>query len=148
MEIHYPDTYFAGKHIIFYDGNCGLCHRTVQFVLHHDQKDQFFFSALQSEFAKQKLIHYQKDPTTLDTVYVLANVETEKENLLSRSQAAFFIFEELGGIFTLTKMVSWLPTVWLDWAYQKIANARYRLFGEHRHCEIVDVEKKKKFLTE
>ena len=36
--------------VIFYDGVCGLCDRLTRFVLAHDKRERFRFSALQSPF--------------------------------------------------------------------------------------------------
>jgi hypothetical protein len=41
--------------IIFYDGVCGLCDRSIQFIMLHDKKKVFRFAALQSEFAAKTL---------------------------------------------------------------------------------------------
>ena len=37
--------------IIFYDGDCALCHRMVQFILARDSKFLFSFAPLQGETA-------------------------------------------------------------------------------------------------
>ena len=38
------------KSIVFYDGDCGFCNNTVQFILNHEKQDQILFTALQSDF--------------------------------------------------------------------------------------------------
>ena len=38
--------------IVFYDGECGFCNRTVQFILKHERNQQILFSSLQSDFSK------------------------------------------------------------------------------------------------
>ena len=36
--------------IVFYDGDCGLCNRVVQFILRNERNQKLVFCALQSEF--------------------------------------------------------------------------------------------------
>ncbi|MCB1033734.1 MAG: DUF393 domain-containing protein, partial [Acidobacteria bacterium] len=39
----------SGPRILFYDGNCGLCHGAVRFALRHDRKGCLTFAPLQGE---------------------------------------------------------------------------------------------------
>lgn len=41
--------------IVFFDGVCGLCNSSVDFVLRHDPKGQFRFSPLQGDAAARLL---------------------------------------------------------------------------------------------
>ena len=34
------------KNVIYYDGDCGLCHLAVRFILRVDSKSNFYFSPL------------------------------------------------------------------------------------------------------
>ncbi|NQY66248.1 MAG: DUF393 domain-containing protein, partial [Flavobacteriales bacterium] len=43
------------KHIVFYDGVCSMCSRLVIFVMANSKENNIYFSALQSEFAKDFL---------------------------------------------------------------------------------------------
>ena len=45
----------TNKSILFFDGNCGLCNRSVKFVLRKEKNQELIFSPLQSEFAKKTL---------------------------------------------------------------------------------------------
>ena len=45
------------KKLILFDGVCNLCNRSVQFVIKHDSKDIFMFTALQSEIGKEVIKH-------------------------------------------------------------------------------------------
>jgi predicted DCC family thiol-disulfide oxidoreductase YuxK len=38
--------------IIFFDGDCGLCNNIIQWILKNDKKKLFFFSSLNSNFAR------------------------------------------------------------------------------------------------
>lgn len=38
--------------ILFFDGNCGICDSTVQFILKNEKRSEIKFSPLESDFAK------------------------------------------------------------------------------------------------
>ncbi|MEM9297731.1 MAG: DUF393 domain-containing protein, partial [Bacteroidota bacterium] len=59
------------KDIILFDGVCNLCNGAVNFVIDRDEKGQFRFAALQSEFAKEKLSGTTIDADKLDTIVLL-----------------------------------------------------------------------------
>lgn len=47
------DKYKISETILFYDGDCGLCDQTVQFILKHEKSKAIKFSPLQSKYAKR-----------------------------------------------------------------------------------------------
>src|ERR1700693_139433 len=89
---------FMPHPILLYDGVCGLCNRLVQFILRRDRKAIFRFASLQSPFSARILARHGARPTDLDTVYVVLNHELPGESLLSRSAAAIFVLQQLGGL--------------------------------------------------
>ena len=58
------------KHLILYDGVCGLCNGLVQFVLPRDRKDRFRFAALQSNLAREvlKKFHEERARSTIEAM--------------------------------------------------------------------------------
>ena len=50
-----PDSSTAGRHLVLYDGVCGLCNGFVRFVLRRDTAARFVFAPLQSELASRTL---------------------------------------------------------------------------------------------
>ncbi|NCQ58399.1 MAG: DUF393 domain-containing protein, partial [Flavobacteriales bacterium] len=40
------------KKLILFDGICNLCNASVQYVIKHDKKNLFLFTALQSEIGQ------------------------------------------------------------------------------------------------
>ena len=39
------------RSILFYDGECGVCSRTVRFILKNERSKELFFCSLQGDFA-------------------------------------------------------------------------------------------------
>lgn len=128
--------------ILFYDGVCGLCDRLVQFVLRRDRRARFRFATLQSDVATQTLGHFGKSPDDLDTVYLL----TDDGRLLSKAGAIFFALKQLGLPWSLVAVFGILPTVVVDWFYDRVAKNRYRLWGKRESCRLPSADERSRFL--
>lgn len=126
--------------VIFFDGVCGLCNGFVDFVIAVDKKRQFFFSPLQSEFAKNNLPH---DMTTdLKSVVYLTDGKR-----FSKSDAVLRIMNELGGLWKLTTVGRIFPEILRDKAYNLVAENRYKLFGRKETCRLPSAEERERFIT-
>ena len=143
----------AGHPIILYDGVCGLCNRSVQFVLNRDPQGIFRFASLQSVVAGRILARHGANPTDLDTMYVALNCDSadvegsSKEMLLSRSDAALFALKEVGGAWrVIGGAIRLLPRAVRDWGYRLIASNRYRIFGQYDVCPIPTEATRGRFL--
>lgn len=130
--------------LLFYDGGCGLCHRTVKFALARDlEGSRFRYAPLQGEtFRKQ---YPDAERAELPDSVVL---RTADGRTLVKSRAIILIGERLGGIWRLlARAASLLPTWLLDGIYDGIARVRHRLF---RHpegtCPSLPPELKGRFL--
>ena len=134
------------KHLILYDGLCGLCNRLNQFVLKRDGRNLFRFAPLQGSLARQLLLREQRDPTDLDTVYVIANYETADRRLHSKAAAILFILGALGGIGSIATIARLFPQSFLNWAYDRVARNRYRIFGKYDACPLPTPQTRAKFL--
>ena len=126
--------------VIFYDGVCGLCDRTVRFVLRRDHAGRFRFATLQSDYAAAALARHGRDATDLDSVCLLLDPDGPGERLLAKSDAVFAILDGLGGVWRLAAAARWLPRAWRDAAYDALANRRYRWFGRFDQCPIPSPE--------
>lgn len=132
--------------ILFYDGVCGLCDRTVQFVLRHDHRRRFRFAALQSGRARQVLAGYGLDLSKLDTMYLLLDAGTAAERLLDRSEGILAVLDQLGGIWRLLAAARVVPRFLRDRAYEVVARNRYRWFGRYDHCVLPPSDVRARFL--
>lgn len=134
------------RHLLLYDGECGLCDRLVRFVLRRDKRDRFRFASLQSPQGRGWVRRFGKDPDELSTFYAVADFEREDRRLLSRGRAALFVLDELGGAWRASRALGVLPTRLLDWGYDRVAKNRHRLFGRADRCPIPDPAVRRKFL--
>jgi len=112
--------------MIFYDGHCGLCHRTVTFVLAQDGDGTAFrFAPLQGE-TFQRLVSPEQRQMLPDSIVVL----TEHGALLVRSEAFLHILRRLGGAWrVLANVLSVVPRGLRDFVYDFVARIRLKIFG-------------------
>jgi predicted DCC family thiol-disulfide oxidoreductase YuxK len=125
--------------IVFYDGVCGLCDRSVQFVIKRDKKRVFRYATLQSEFAHQVL----GENITFDS-FVLY----DKGKVYFRSSAALKTFSQLTGLWPLTYVLMIIPPFIRNGVYDFIASHRYKWFGKFDSCKIPTAAQKELFLDE
>src|SRR5260221_8665933 len=78
--------------IVLYDGSCGLCHRSVKFILRHERDATLRFAALQGETAAALRARYPNIPDNLDTVVLIDN-----DRPYLRSKAFLYIAKYLRG---------------------------------------------------
>lgn len=123
--------------IIFYDGLCGLCDRSVQFVLKHDKKAQFLFATLQSDFAKDKLgKHF-----TMNSFVLWHN-----QKAYYRSTAVLRMLWLLGGWWRFFMVFIIVPGFIRNGIYNFIAHNRYKWFGKFDVCKIPTEQQKNRFI--
>jgi predicted DCC family thiol-disulfide oxidoreductase YuxK len=135
-----------GRHLILYDGICGLCNRLNTFVLSRDPQGLFHFAPLQGDLGHATLRRFGRDPRVLDTFYVIANYDSSTPHLLSKAKAALFVATHLKGVVRLAGIVRILPEVVLNAVYDLIARYRYRIFGRYDVCPIPKPEHKGRFI--
>ena len=128
---------------VFYDGHCGLCHRTVQFVLKRDSARKFFrFAPLQGPTFEKRVPPSERSLLP-DSVVVLAS----EGRLLARSNAILYIFRRLGGVWNmLAAVAAIIPRPIRDAAYDFIARIRYAVFGRRNDtCPILPPDLRARF---
>jgi predicted DCC family thiol-disulfide oxidoreductase YuxK len=130
-----------GQIIVFYDGDCGFCNRVVQFVLKHEKNESIYFSALQSDFAKQfleaKIGSGNIDPNT----FYLFN----GKKISSKSNAALTLLSFLKWPWQFLNVLWIFPKFFRDWCYVQIALHRHRLAP--KGCFLPDERQRIRFLS-
>jgi len=131
-----------GQPVIFFDGVCNLCNASVQFVIAHDKKDQFKFTALQGDYAKEVLSKFNADPQKLNTILLL-----QEGKLYTKSSAALRVAGKLNGLIPLLYVFLLVPKFIRDWFYDIIAKNRYQWWGRQESCWVPTPELKSKFIA-
>jgi predicted DCC family thiol-disulfide oxidoreductase YuxK len=111
--------------LLFYDGGCGLCHRSVTFVLARDRDGaKFRYAPLNGSTFVQRFS--EADRVALPDSIVL---QTADGRTLVRSAALIHIGERLGEPWRiLARIASLVPRWLLDLGYDGVARIRRRLF--------------------
>lgn len=128
--------------LVFYDGVCGLCDRSVRFLLKRDRLESLRFAPLQGETARRR----GDLPAELRSVIFITEPNTPQERVSVKSDAALRLLDHVGGIW---RIVSWLrvvPRPFRDWVYDRIAQRRYRWFGKFDSCQVPPAEWRQRFL--
>jgi len=66
--------------IVFYDGDCGLCNRSVAFILKHEKEQVIRFAAIQSNFTSELFNKNNWEMPDLSTVYFFENGKLNKKS--------------------------------------------------------------------
>ena len=130
-------------HLLLYDGTCGFCASSVQWVLRHDRRGTLRFAALQGETARPILARHPELASVDSVVWV-----GEGGEVLVRSAAALAVARYLGGRWSVVARVSALIPVGIrDWGYDLIARHRHKLTRNGPECLIPTPEEKARFLA-
>lgn len=130
--------------ILLFDGECGLCSATIQFILRHERTAALSFAPLQSEIGKEMLVRAGLDGIGLSTLVLV-----EKEcAAFTRSSAVLRVAwrhlrfpYRIGGLFLV------LPTPLRDAAYRFIARRRFRWFSGSAACALPDPATARRFVS-
>jgi predicted DCC family thiol-disulfide oxidoreductase YuxK len=128
--------------LVFFDGVCGLCDRTVQFLLDEDAGRTLQFAPLQGDTARQR----PDLPSDLRSLIFIANRGTANERIYFRSEAVLRVFDHIGGFWRVASWLRLIPRPWRDGVYDAVAQRRYRWFGKMDACRLPPPELRPRFL--
>jgi predicted DCC family thiol-disulfide oxidoreductase YuxK len=133
------------RDLLLYDGVCGLCDRTVQFLLARDARGHLAFAPLQGPTAAAARVRLGF-PSELSTVVLVTNPGTPNERAYLRSDAVLRALEGLGGTWRLAAVLRVVPRALRDPLYELVARHRYRWFGRLGSCRLPSPEQAERFL--
>ena len=117
--------------VLFFDGDCGLCSKSVRQVYALDKRGLVDFAPLQGELAKELGLakHGAKKGGTM---VMLREGDEEK---FYKGDAWVVLGEALGGVWAvLASVFGWLPKSVRDWSYDLVAKNRYLIAGKNESC--------------
>ena len=130
---------------MLFDGVCGLCNRTVDFLLRADRRGRLRFAPLQGPTAAA-LLGELDSPLDLETVLYARRRDGAAPELLDRSNAILAIFNDLGGAWRAAAALKLVPRPLRDAVYRWIAAHRYRWFGKRDACRVPTAAERERFL--
>ncbi len=131
-------------HLVFYDGQCGLCDQVVQLLLKTDKQNLFLFAPLQGKTAARLLHDLPAEMKGVDSLILVENYQLPTQRFYVLGKGALRIAWLLGGCWRLLGWLSFFPGGLYNWAYRLVARNRQRFFPQA--CVIPDPKQKGRFL--
>lgn len=139
---HVPRT----THLLLYDGTCGFCAGSVQWVLKRDRVGTLRFAPLQGETARPILARHP-ELARVDSVVWVEDAGGAGEQVLVRSAAAVAVGRYLeGGWFIVARLATLVPRPLRDWGYDLIARHRHKLTRNGPECLLPTPAERARFL--
>ena len=132
--------------VILFDGDCGLCHRAVRFVLKKDRAGRFSYAPLKGDFAREVERRHAVALSEFDSIVVLSNAGSADERLAFRSDATVAVLKQLPGWKVVGAALGLVPKFMRDACYRWIAKHRLRFFGRSELCNLPTEETALRFL--
>lgn len=131
----------SDERVVLFDGVCKLCSVWAQFLIRYDTQKKFKLATVQSD-AGQAILRELGMPTDHYETMVLL----DKGTLHTHSAAFLQVVRYLPFPWPMFGIGWLLPRVLRDWAYNRIALNRYRLFGRYDQCVLPSAEDDIRFL--
>jgi predicted DCC family thiol-disulfide oxidoreductase YuxK len=129
--------------LLLYDGDCGLCHGFVKYVLVRDSAALFSFSPLQGDTITRYLDESERADLP-DSVVLI----TENRTLLLQSDAVRYVLQRLPGRARFwAGCIGIFPRVLRDFGYGLVARVRKQIFAKPEGvCPLIPAELRTRFL--
>ncbi|WP_449389346.1 thiol-disulfide oxidoreductase DCC family protein [Chryseobacterium lineare] len=131
---------WQSKHIVFFDGECGVCNFWVQWILERDKKDAFMFASLQSDFGQKFLSERGLNTKVFNTMYLWK----PGKYYLEKSKAILKIANLLGGIYKFSSLGKIIPSFLSDKLYDIVSKNRMKLANQK--CYLPTPHQRAKFI--
>jgi len=128
--------------IIFYDGICVLCDKSIQFFIKHDHSYQLRFAMLQSDIGKKILQKIGRSTEKIDTTILV-----HKRSYFIASDVGIIASQYLSNPYKLFYNFRIIPKFIRDFIYWIIAKNRYHWFGKDESCLVPSDEIKKQLIV-
>ncbi|WP_431703243.1 thiol-disulfide oxidoreductase DCC family protein [Pseudomonas sp. BR20] len=130
-----------GETVVLFDGVCKLCNGWARFLIRHDRQRRVRLAAVQSPEGQALLAWAGLPLDQFDTLAVIRD-----RHYWVRSDAVLEIIAQLPRAWRPLLLLRGIPRVLRDWAYDRIARNRYRLFGKYDTCLLPDPDHEQRFL--
>lgn len=131
---------WQNKHIVFFDGDCGVCNFWVQWILERDKKDRFMFASLQSNFGQNFLSERGLNTKVFNTMYLWK----PGQYYLEKSRAVLKIANLLGGIYAISGLGKIIPSFISDKIYDIVSKNRMKMANQK--CYLPTPHQREKFI--
>jgi predicted DCC family thiol-disulfide oxidoreductase YuxK len=131
--------------VLLYDGVCAFCNGAVRTVLRLDRRGVMRFAAIDSDYARAVVARHPA-LQSVDSMILIEDPGQTGERIGVKSTAALRVARYLGFPWNAALLLSVIPAPVRDWLYDRLASARYRLFGKYDTCPIPPPEVRARFI--
>jgi predicted DCC family thiol-disulfide oxidoreductase YuxK len=134
--------------LLLFDGTCGFCAQSVQFVLRHERRRQTLrFASLQSHAGMEVRERHPELNQVDSVIWVEAGQGASAETILVRSAAVLRVLHYLGGVWSVLAWIGALvPRFIRDGLYDLVARNRQRLIRGGLACLLPTPEQRARFV--
>ncbi len=140
-----PRRASSGRSVVFFDGVCAMCNRSMKLLIDEDRGRVLAFSPLQGETFKD-LGGTTSIERGLDSIVYVRGFGGDAATVFVRSEAVLQALRDVGGFW---RVVSWLrlvPRPLRDRGYDFIAAHRYKWFGKYEECRLPTPQQREQLL--
>jgi len=135
-----------GSCVLFYDGACGLCQRTVLWMMCHDPCGRLLYATQQQPLAAEVFARHTLDAQQTNSVVLVLHFGQPAERVVVRSDAIIGCLSVFGGRWALLAAVARLiPRALRDGAYNWIARNRHGLLANSTSCTLPTAAERTRF---
>ncbi|MFN4123746.1 MAG: thiol-disulfide oxidoreductase DCC family protein [Flavobacteriales bacterium] len=139
--MHKTEKYPTDLSIVFFDGYCNLCNRSVDFLIRKDKHRKLHFASQQSEFTLAFFKNLNFDTSTADSI-----IFYHQGRFYLKTSAVLKIMSVLGFPYNLMAVFFVIPKFLRNALYNLIAANRYKWFGKRSTCRVPTEKEKAMFL--
>ena len=132
--------------LLLYDGSCGMCAASVQFILRHERRQTLRFAALQSDAAAAIRARHPELEGVDSMVWIEPAGDGGGERITVRSAAVIEAAKYVGGVWRLAALGQLLPARLRDALYDLIARHRHRVLRAPDQCFLPPPSVRSRFL--
>ncbi len=135
--------------LLLYDGTCGFCAKSVQFVLQREHRRRTLrFASLDSSVGREVRAQYPELNSVDSVVWIEAGSSPRNYRLFVRSEAVFRVLKYLGGIWTVVAVAGAIvPRAMRDWLYDFVARHRHKIIPRGADsCLLPSPEQRTRFI--
>lgn len=134
--------------MLLYDGSCGFCAESVQFVLDHDRRRRTLrFASLQGATGTGIRARHPELDGVDSVIWYERDDESGRETALVRSAAVLRVLDYLGGLWrVLARLGAFVPRPISDRVYDVVARHRHKLARGAPACVIPAPDQRERFV--
>ncbi len=120
--------------VLFFDGDCAFCSKSVQQAVRFDKRGQISFAPLQGDLSRK--LGFTKYAAEEGGTMVLLRESDGK--VFMHSAGLIELARVFGGGWKLLALARFIPKPLRDFVYRCIARNRYRFMGKADVCQLAD----------